>query len=109
MRLWGDLPQHLDVHKPVRYHSVEVINMESTNITNARRNLFRLAEQTVENSEPVLITSKTGDVVLLSAADYSAMQETLYILSVPGMRESLLEAAQETDGVTPEDIGWDIG
>ena len=82
--------------------------MESINITNARQNLFSLAEQTVTSSKPIRITSKTGDVVLLSAADWESVEETLYLHSVPGLVEDIIAGGDESieDCATLEDIGW---
>ena len=62
-----------------------------TNVTNARNNLFDLIDQVIDKNEVVKITSKRGNVVLLSDEDYSGMQETMYLLSIPGMREKLVE------------------
>lgn len=84
--------------------------MKSVSITNARQNIFNIIEQIILNSEPIQITSKKGDVVILSLEDWSAIQETLYLLSVPGMRESILEGSNEPleECKSLEDIGWDI-
>lgn len=84
--------------------------MKVINATNARQDLFNIIEQTVINSEPMQITSKKGNVVIVSEDDWSAIQETLYILSVPGMRENILEGTKEPieECKTLEDIGWDI-
>lgn len=84
--------------------------MKTIQVTNARQNIYSIIEQTIKNSEPVQIVSKNGDVVLVSLEDWEAIQETLYLLSVPGMRESIIEADktpidQWNDG---KDIGWDI-
>ena len=62
-----------------------------TNITNARNNLFELVEEVLDNNEVYRITSKKGNVVLLSDEDYSGIMETLYLTSIPGMREKLIE------------------
>ncbi len=84
--------------------------MKTVSVTNARQNIFNIIEQTILNSEPIQITSKKGDVVMLSLEDWSAIQDTLYLLSIPGMRESILEGAKEPikDCKSLEDIGWDI-
>lgn len=84
--------------------------MDSINITNARQNLFSLTEQTIENHIPVTITTKNGNVVMISEDDYNALQETVYLLSVPGMREALADGMNESidECVSPEDIGWNI-
>jgi antitoxin YefM len=61
--------------------------MRTVPVTNARQDIFNIIEQTIINSEPIQITSKKGNVVMLSLEDWSAIQETLYLLSIPGMRE----------------------
>ncbi|WP_196438032.1 type II toxin-antitoxin system Phd/YefM family antitoxin [Methylomonas sp. LL1] len=57
----------------------------------ARVNLYRLIDQTAKSHQPIAITGKRANAVLLSTEDWSAIQETLYLLGVPGMRESILE------------------
>lgn len=59
--------------------------------TEARANLFKLLDQVAENHEPVQITGPRHSGVLMSEEDFRAMQETVYLLAVPGMKESLLE------------------
>ena len=65
--------------------------MESVNATSARANLYKLIEKTVGSSSPIQITSKGGDVVMMSVSDYQALQETVYLSGIPGMLESLAE------------------
>ena len=60
--------------------------------TEARQNLFQLLKASVKGHTPVKITSKEGDVVMLSEEDYESLLETLELLSVPGMRKSIQEA-----------------
>ena len=55
----------------------------------ARANLYRLIDQTVESHEPIIISGRRSNAVLLSEEDWNAIQETLYLLAVPGMRESI--------------------
>lgn len=66
--------------------------MTTLTATRARASLFKLMDQAAESHQPIQITGRRHDSVLISAEDYSAMQETLYLLSIPGMRESLLKA-----------------
>lgn len=66
--------------------------MTTLTATRARATLFKLMDQAAESHEPIQITGRRHDSVLISAEDYSAMQETLYLLSIPGMRESLVKA-----------------
>jgi prevent-host-death family protein len=84
--------------------------MKTVPITNARQDIFNIIEQTIVNSEPIQITSKKGDVVVVSLQDWSAIQETLYLLGIPGMRESILEGSKEPidECKSLEDIGWNI-
>ncbi len=60
--------------------------------TEARQNLFKLVKKSVKGHIPVKITSRDGDAVLVSEADYEGLLETLELLSVPGMRRSIREA-----------------
>jgi antitoxin YefM len=66
--------------------------MTTLNVTEARANLYKLIDDTLVNHEPVVITGKRGNAVLLAEDDWTAINETLHVLSVPGMRESILEA-----------------
>ena len=55
----------------------------------ARASLYRLIDEAAESHQPILIAGKRSSAVLVSAGDWQAIQETLYLLSVPGMRESI--------------------
>lgn len=59
--------------------------------TEARSKLYRLIDEMAESHRPVVITGKAHNAVLVSEEDWIAIQETLYLLSVPGMRESIRE------------------
>ena len=63
--------------------------MESITVTEARQRLYRLLDQTAESPKPLLITGQHGKAVLVSEGDWRAIQETLYLLSIPGIRESI--------------------
>lgn len=65
--------------------------MSIINATTARNNFFKLIEEALTTHEPVFITSKTGNVVVLSEEDYRSIQETLYLCSVPTMQEKIME------------------
>lgn len=69
--------------------------MTSTNITNFRKNAYNYVEQTIRHNEPLNITTKDGNAVLLSEEDYSGMMETLYLVSMPGMREKIMNGIAE--------------
>jgi len=67
--------------------------------TEARKNLFPLIQQVNEDRTPVEITSRNGDAVLMSRADYDALEETAHLLRVPANARHLLESlAQARSG-----------
>jgi antitoxin YefM len=74
--------------------------------TKARAKLYKLIEETLASHEPVVITGKKGNAVLLSEADWNAVSETLYLLSVPGMRESIREGMATDAADLTEDLDW---
>jgi prevent-host-death family protein len=61
----------------------------------ARAGFYRLIDEVAESHKPILISGKRSNAVLISEEDWSAIQETLYLLSAPGMRESILDARSE--------------
>ena len=65
--------------------------MASITATDARANLYRLIDEAASSHTPIHITGKRHGAVLVSEEDWSAVQETLYLLGVPGMRESIRE------------------
>ena len=65
--------------------------MKTISASEARATLYNLIDETAETHIPVVITGKRNDAVLISAADWASIQETLHLLSVPGMAESIRE------------------
>ncbi len=63
--------------------------MKSITASKARAKLYRLLEETTVTSEPIQITGKRANAVLVSEDDWRSIEETLYLLSIPGMRESI--------------------
>ena len=61
------------------------------NAAAARQNLYKVIDDVITTEEPTFITSKKGNVVILSERDYNAINETLYLFSIQGMREKLIE------------------
>lgn len=82
--------------------------MLNTNATSFRRNLFSLLEQTIRYNEPLQISTKDGNAVVLSEEDYRGLMETLRLLSLPEMRRRLLEgkAAPLADCVPEDEVEW---
>ena len=74
---------------------LEETTMNSLNVTNARKNLYKLIEETASSHQPVKITGKSANAVLVSEEDWEGINETLYLLSIPGMRESIKNGMQE--------------
>jgi antitoxin YefM len=80
--------------------------MMTLNVTEARANLYKLIDDTTVSHEPVVITGKRGNAVLLAEDDWNAINETLHLLSVPGMRESILEGMQESTDSASTELNW---
>lgn len=65
--------------------------MSTYTASQARSSLYRLIDDAAASGRPIHITGKRNNAVLVSESDWAAVQETLYLLSVPGMRESIRE------------------
>jgi len=63
--------------------------MTILNVTEARSKLYSLIDETASTHQPIIITGKRGNAVLVSEEDWNSIIETMYLLSVPGMRESI--------------------
>ncbi len=70
--------------------------MKSLSITEARKDIYKIVDETAETHQPIQISGKRNNAVLVSEADWNAIQETLYLLSIPGMRESIREGLETT-------------
>ncbi len=80
--------------------------MTTLTASEARANLYRLIDQTAESHKPVFIFGKRRAAVLVSEEDWNAIQETLFLLSIPGMRESIREAMAEPLNESSKDLDW---
>ena len=80
--------------------------MNTLTATEARANLYRLIDEVGESHEPIIISGKRNSAVLLSAEDWSAIQETLYLLAVPGMRESIKTGMAEPLAKNTKELKW---
>lgn len=72
----------------------------------ARANLYRLIDETASSHQPLLISGKRNSAVLVSQEDWAAIQETLFLLSVPGMRESIREGLATDVENCDEALDW---
>ena len=80
--------------------------MRSLTITEARKNIYKLINQVSDSHEPIQITGKHNNAVLVSEDDWRAIQETIYLLSVPGMRESIVEGIKTPLSKTSDKLQW---
>jgi prevent-host-death family protein len=80
--------------------------MAGITATEARSNLYRLIDETAESHQPIVIMGKRNKAVLVSEEDWSAIQETLYLLSVPGMRGAIREGMDTPVDACDEELDW---
>ncbi len=80
--------------------------MQTLKASVARANFYRLIDETAESHQPIIISGKRSSAVLISSEDWSAIQETLFLLAVPGMRESIKEGMAEPLTESATDLDW---
>ncbi|HFE65282.1 MAG TPA: type II toxin-antitoxin system Phd/YefM family antitoxin [Caldithrix sp.] len=80
--------------------------MKIITATKSRSNLYKLIDQAAENGEPVQITGKRKNAILISEDDWRTIEETLYLLSIPGMRESIRDGLATPIEECSEELEW---
>ena len=75
-------------------------------VSEARANLYQLIDETAHSHQPITITGKRHNAVLVLEDDWRAVQETLYLVSIPGMRESILVGLQTPAAKCAEELEW---
>jgi prevent-host-death family protein len=80
--------------------------MPTLTVTEARSVLYQLVDSVADSHEPVLITGKRTNAVLVSEEDWRAINETLYLLNIPGMRESIVEGMQTPMDECSDEVEW---
>ncbi len=80
--------------------------MSSINITNARKDLYRIVESVNETHDPIHITGKNSSAVLVGEDDWKSIEETLYLLSIPGMRDSIIDGMKTPIEKLESDLDW---
>ncbi|HVT42845.1 MAG TPA: type II toxin-antitoxin system Phd/YefM family antitoxin [Thermoanaerobaculia bacterium] len=80
--------------------------MKTITASEARANLYKLLDEAAVSSEPVQITGKRANAVLVSEDDWRAIQETLYLLSIPGMRKSIRAGLATPIDECLESLDW---
>ena len=80
--------------------------MNILNATEARSKLYTLIDEATETHQPIVITGKRGNAVLVSEDDWNSIAETLHLLSVPGMRELIKEGMKEDLSECSKELDW---
>ncbi|MCB1936863.1 MAG: type II toxin-antitoxin system Phd/YefM family antitoxin [Nitrosomonas sp.] len=80
--------------------------MTTLNATEARSRLYNLIDEIAETHQPIIITGKRKNAVLLSEEDWNSINETLFLLSIPGMRESIREGMNESLDDCEKKLDW---
>lgn len=80
--------------------------MTTLNATEARSRLYNLIDETAETHQPIIITGKRKNAVLLAEEDWNSINETLFLLSIPGMRESIREGMDESLDDCEKKLDW---
>jgi prevent-host-death family protein len=80
--------------------------MKTLTATKARKDIYRLIDEAAETNEPIQITGKRSNAILISEDDWRSIQETLHLVSVPGMAESIKEALNTPLEETDDELDW---
>jgi PHD/YefM family antitoxin component YafN of YafNO toxin-antitoxin module len=80
--------------------------MDTLTITEARTNLYKLVESVGNEHKPTLITGKKNNAILISEQDWNSINETMYLLNIPGMRESIMDGMKEPITSCSQGINW---
>ena len=80
--------------------------MQTLSASVARTNLYRLIDEASSSHQPVVITGKRANAVLVSFDDWSAIQETLFLVSIPNMRESIREGMNTPVSELSKQLDW---
>jgi antitoxin YefM len=80
--------------------------MQTLSASTARSNLYRLIDEAAASHQPLVITGKRNNAVLISEQDWAAIQETLFLLSVPGMRDSIREGMATPAKELADKLDW---
>jgi len=80
--------------------------MKTLTATEARKEIYRLIDEAAETHEPIQITGKRSNAILISEDDWRSIQETLYLTSIPGMADSIKEGINTPLEETDDKLGW---
>jgi antitoxin YefM len=80
--------------------------MTTLTVTQARKKLFRLLDEANSSHSPIVIEGKRGGAVLIGREDWSAIEETLYLNAIPGMRQSIIAGMKTPLSKTSKAVKW---
>ncbi len=82
--------------------------MTNTNITNFRKDIYELLETTIKYNEPINVSTKNGNAIVLSEEDYNGLIETVNLLNIQGMKEKLIKGKEEKieNCISEEEVEW---
>ena len=75
-------------------------------VSQARTNIYKIMDETAQTHQPIMITGKRNNVVMLSEEDWNAIEETLFLNNIPGMVTSIKEAMDAPNSEFSEDVEW---
>ena len=89
-------------------YAQEVIEVLNTNITNFRKNIYGMLEQTIKYNEPVNVSTKDGNAVVISEDDYNSLVESLYLSSIPQVRTEIVEGLNTplSECLPESEVSW---
>lgn len=98
----------IDIFGSVRHDVHKRYFMINTNRTNFRKNIFGMLEQTIKFNEPINISTKEGNAVILSEEDYNGLIETVYVNSNPPLKAKIIEGLNTplSECVQENEIEW---
>jgi antitoxin YefM len=88
------------------WYDTEVLRMTTLSASDARKRLYNLVDEVKETHIPVHIVGKRSSAILVSEEDWRAIEETLYLVSIPGMRESIKKGLKTPVNKCAEEPGW---
>jgi antitoxin YefM len=80
--------------------------MTTMTVSEARANLFRLLDEVAESHKPAIITGKRSNGILIYEEDWNSIQETLHLMSISGMRDSIREGMETPIENCSEELDW---
>jgi len=75
-------------------------------VSQARTNIYKIMDETADTHQPIMITGKRNNVVMISEEDWNAIEETLYLNNIPNMTASIQEMMKAPNNEFSENIEW---